>query len=374
MTNRITPRQLSILLILYIFGDFVIFINTPNDPQHGWIAYIISSLGGFLILAVYLWIYKLNDSKPLPLILNNCFGKYVGVFVSLMYVLFFMCNASLVLYNYTAYVNQTSYDYTPKWVMLLFLGIIIIYAMYKGIRAIARSAEIFLSFILIATIFVDILVSGLIKVENIYPIKAANYYLILKDAFYPFSLSFGVCVTFLILFPLAGNVGEIKKPLFKGMGLSSALLIIITLRTILILSGPMINRYVYPIFFSYSINEEIKIGIVPVALTVVGTLIKVLIFLYGSTTSIKSVFNIRKIRPIIIVAVVVTVVSSNFSFNTGIAIHEFFQNIWVYFITVFAVVIPIILLIISLIMKFRKKSGFAENNKFHKRNQEISTV
>ena len=352
MTNRITPRQLSVLLIIFIFGDFIIFMNTPNDPQHGWIACIISSIGGFVILAVYLWIYKLNDSKPLPLILSNCFGKYVGAFVSLIYVLFFMCNASLVLYNYTAYVNQTSYDYTPKWIILLFLGIILLYAMYKGIRVVARSAEVFLSFILIATIFVDILVFGLIKIENIYPIKAASYYPILKDAFYPFSLSFGVCVTFLILFPLAGNVGEIKKPLFTGMGIASALLIIITLRTILILSGPMINRYVYPIFFSYSINEGIKIGIVPVALTVVGTLIKALIFLYGSTTIIKSVFNIRKIRLIIVIAVVVTVVSSYFSFNTGIAIHEFFQDIWVYFITVFAVVIPIVVLIISL---FRKK-------------------
>ena len=294
MINRITPRQLSVLLILYIFGDSLIFINTPNDPQHGWIAYIISSIGGFLLLAVYLWIYKLNDSKPLSSILSNCFGKYAGAFASLIYVLFFMCNASLVLYNYTAYVNQTAYDYTPKWFILLCLGIIVLYAMYKGIRVIARSAEIFLSFILIATIFVDILVSGLIKIENIYPIKAADYYLILKDAFYPFSLSFGACVTFLILFPLTGNVDKIKKPLFTGMGITSALLIIIILRTILILSGPMINRYVYPIFFSYSINEEIKIGIVPVALIVVSALIKVLIFLYGSTTIIKSVFNIKK--------------------------------------------------------------------------------
>lgn len=343
------------MLILFIFGDSIIFINTPNDPQHGWMAYILAGIGGFIILTVYLWIYKLNELKPLQLILSNCFGKYVGAFVSLIYVLFFMGSASVVLYNYTAYTNQTCFDYTPKWFIIIFLGIIILYALYKGIMVIARSAEIFISIIIIATVFVDILVSGLIKIENIYPIKVVNYYLVLKDAFYPFSLSFSVCVTFLMLFPLAGNAHEIKKKLFAGMGIISVLLVIIALRTLLILSGPMINRYVYAIFFSYSINEEIKIGIVPVSLNVISTLIKVLIFLYSSTTIITSVFNIKKSRPVIVVTVIATIVCSYFSFNTGVAIQEFFQSTWVYIITVFAVFIPIILLIISLFKKHRSK-------------------
>lgn len=347
--NRITPRQLSILLIIYIFGDSPIFINTPNDPQHGWLAYILSGIGGFLMLAVYLWIYKLNDMKTLPLVLKNCFGKYFGAFIALLYALFFLYNASLVLYNYTAYTIQTSYDYTPKWFILMFLGIIVLYALDKGINVIARSSEIFIWIILIATVFVDVLISSLIKIENIYPIYTLNYYPVLKDAFYPFSLSFSICVTFLMLFPLAGNVHEIKKPLFAGMGIVSVMLVLMVFRTLLLLNGSMINRYVYAIFFSYSLHERIKIGIVPASLIVVSVLIKVLILLYSSITITESVFHKKKSGPLIVVAVLTTTVLSYFAFNTGISILEFFQNIWVYFIACFTVLLPMMMLIISLI-------------------------
>ena len=354
VANQITPQQLGIMLVIYILGDSIVFVNTPNDPQHGWLAYIIASIGGFLILAVYLKIYKLNDLKPLPAILKNCFGKYVGAFLSILYSLFFMYNASLVSYNYTAYLIETSYDYTPKWFILLLLGCIALYALYKGVKVIARASEIFIFIIPLSIIAVSILGFKTVHLNYIHPIYAINYFPILKDAFYPFSLSFGVCVAFLMLFPLAGNTHDIQKPLYISMGIISCLLTFFILRTLLIMGGSMINRYVYTIFFSYSISDPIKLGILAASFLGLSVLIKILILLYSSITILTSVFNIKKSSPVILVVVVVTHVLSYFSFNTGISIHEFFQNIWVYFISDFAVCIPIIMLSISLIKKSLK--------------------
>lgn len=354
--HRITLRQLSILLILFIFGDCAIFINTPNDAQHGWMAYIFGCIGGFIVLALYLWIYKLNDSQQLQMILKKCFGKIIGTIISISYALFFMLYASLVLYNYTAYTIETSFDYTPKWFILLCLGAIVFYGLFKGIKVIARTSEIFIWGIIIATLFVWIVQFGQVHFANIYPIQPISYLPIIKDAFYPFSLCFAPCVVFLMIFPLAGKVEQIKKPLFIGMGIASGIITEITLRTLLILSGPMINRYVYPIFFSYSISEDIKIGIIPASLVGLAVLIKVMILIYSSISIDASVFNLKRTSPVIIIIGMAVLVLSYFVFNTGVMLSEFLMGTWAYVVVVFAVVIPIIILIISLVMQSKKKA------------------
>lgn len=348
----IKPYQLSILLILFIYGDSVIFENTPNDPQHGWLAYILASIGGFILLDVYLKIYKLNDLKSFPEVLKKCFGKYIGSLFSILYSLFFLCSASLVAYNYTACLIQTYYDFTPKWFVLLVLGAVIMYALFKGIKIIARTSEIFLWLIFISIIFISIIEINKMQIGNMFPIFAVDYYPVIKDAFYPFSLSFGVCVAFLILFPLSGNVKEIKKPLFKGMWIIGAILTFISVRTLLIMGGSMINHFVYAIVFSYSITDQVRVGILPISLIGLSVLIKVIVLLYASISITTSVFKIKKFSPVIIVSVITILVLSNFSFNTGISIREFFYSIWVYIIAAFAVLMPIIILIISLIKKY----------------------
>ena len=209
----------------------------------GW-QYILAGIGGFIILALYLWIYKLNDSQQLQIVLKRCFGKIIGTIISISYALFFMLYASLVLYNFTAYTLETSFDYTPKWFIILCLAVIVFYALFKGIKVIARSSEIFIWGIVIATIFVWGVQFTQVQFDNIYPIQPTSYLPIIKDAFYPFSLNFAPCVAFLMLFPLAGKVQQIKKPLFIGMGIVSGIMTEIALRTLLILSGPMVNRYV----------------------------------------------------------------------------------------------------------------------------------
>lgn len=348
----ITPYQLGIMMILFIFGDSPIFTNTPNDPQHGWIAYILAGIGGFIVLAVYLQIYKLNDFKPLPEVLKKCLGKYGGASFSILYSLFFLYSASLVAYNYTAYLIETNYTYTPKWFILLLFSIVVMYPLFKGIKVIARTSEIFLWLVFATVIFTSIVEFTKMKIGNMYPIFAVDYYPIIKDAFYPFSLTFGECVAFLMLFPLSGNIKGIQKPLFRSMGIISVLLTFISFRTLLILGGSMINRYVYAIFFSYSIRDQIKTGILPASLIGLSVLIKVIVLLYASISITTSVFNIKKSSPVIIVSVVAAFLLSYFSFNMGISLLEFFYNIWVYIIAAFAVFMPIIILIISLIKKY----------------------
>lgn len=341
--------------MVFIFGDANIFLNTPNDPQHGWMAYILAGIGGLVLIVGYLQIYRLNGQSPLTTISGNCFGKFAGGAVSLLYALFFMVDAALTAYNYTSFIILSNYVYTPEWFIQVTLCVITLYALFKGIKVIGRTAEIFAWLILFAFIFVNVFDATAMKPNNIFPIRVTKVSPVIKDAFYPLMLYFGGTVAFLMLFPLTGDVNKIKKPLYTGVSIVTLILTFQTLRVLLVLGGSMINRYVYGVHLSYFIGYPVKLEIIPDTTVSLSVLIKVIVLLYASVTIMGNVFHAKKISPFIIAVTLAAFLISYFSMPNGFTLNEFFQGIWVYIIAVFAVFIPAILLVISLIRNCIKR-------------------
>jgi spore germination protein KB len=179
--------------------------------------------------------------------------------------------------------------------------------------------------------------------------------LVIKDAFYPLMLDFGGIVAFLMLFPLTGDVNKIKKPLYTSVGIVTLILTYRNLRALLVLGGSMINRYIYPMHSSFFIGYPVKLEIIPDTNMSLSVLIKVIILLYASATTMGNVFHAKKISPFIIAVTLTAFFICHFSMPNGLTLNEFFKGIWVYIIAIFAVFIPAILLVISLIRNGLKR-------------------
>ncbi|MFZ5974850.1 MAG: GerAB/ArcD/ProY family transporter [Bacillota bacterium] len=355
-SSRLNPRQLSMLLMVFVFGDSMILLITRNDPQHNWIAYILAGIGGFLLLSSYLQIYKLNGKTPLTTICNNCFGRFAGSVLSILYALFLMADAALTVYNYDGFILLSNYIYSPRWFVIAVLGIITIYALFKGIRVIGRTAEIFVWIILLAFVFVNIFDAGAMKMDNINPIIPIDALPIVKDAFYPLILNYGGMVAFLMLFPLTADVNAIQKPLYAGTGIVTGVITLQMLRALMVLGGSMLGRYIFPIHQSFFIGYPVKLEIIPDSAISLSVLIKVIVLLYASIMILAKVFNTKKTSPFIIAVTLATFLMSNYIFTSSLAISEFLMDTWVYAVAVFAVAIPVLLLIISLIRNGIKRN------------------
>ena len=81
-----------------------------------------------------------------------------------------------------------------------------------------------------------------------------------------------------------------------------------------------------------------------------------MLLVYSSVSINASVFNLKRTSPVIIVVGIAVIILSYFVFNTGVMFSEFLLGTWAYVVTIFAVVIPIIILIISLAMQSKKKA------------------
>lgn len=361
------------LLMAFIFGDAMILAVTPNDPQHNWIAYILAGIGGLLLIVGYLQIYRLNAQCPLTTICRNCFGKYAGGALSILYALFFLAEAALTAYNYTAFILLSNYVYSPKWFIVIVLGIITLYALFKGIRVIGRTSELFVWIILLAFVFVNIFDAGAMHTEEINPIIPIDALPIVKDAFYPLILNYGGLVAFLMLFPLTGDVNAIKKPLYTGTGIVSGIISLQMLRALLVLGGSMLGRYIFPIHQSFFIGYPVKLEIIPDSAISLSVLIKVIVLLYASIMILAKVFNTKKSSPFIIVITLAAFLICYYSFPNSLTLNEFFQDTWVYIITAFAVAIPVLLLIISLIRNGikRNKPALSHNRSMRRRPETV---
>lgn len=343
----INPRQICMLLLLCVFGGSTIFIYTPTDLQHSWITYLVSGTGGIILLMIYLMLYKKSGMQPLTTMLYNCLGKIAGTFLSLLYAAFFLFNTLLSLNNYSIFLNHTCYFDTPKTFIITIVCLISTYAIYKGLRVIARASEFFVWMIFIIFSFINFVLMQYVKIENIYPLKNIKIKTILNDSLYPLILLFGAIVVLLVIFPDAGSDKEIKKPLFTGMGIVIAVITIILLRTLLII-GNLISRSTYPIFFAYSVSYPIKFGVFASTIVGLAAIIKVSVFLYASITILTTIFHV-KFNRFIIPTVLAAGAGGSFLFKNSIEFIAFIQDIWVYCAAAFEIGIPVILLLIYMI-------------------------
>ena len=353
--ETITPLQLCMLLILFVCGNAAVFILTPNDYQHCWISYLLAGMGGIIMLIVYLSIYKLNGMQPFTTILKKCLGNIMGSAIALLYALFFLFHTGMVLCTYSGYLRLSNYFDTPQGFIILVLCVISAYALYKGFRIIARASEFFIWPILGLLIFMSIVLIQYYDFDNIYPLTNIDPAVIMSDSLYPMSLSFTMAVVFLVIFPLAEPAHRIKKPLFLGMGIAIVLITWVVFRTLIVLGGSMIGRYVYPEYFSYSITYPIKFGLFISTFTGLSVLIKLLVQLYASKTILSDVFNIKKSNIFIIPMVLICGLLGTYLFKTVVQGLEFCHGCWAYIALAFQVGLPLVLLFISLAKKCRQK-------------------
>ncbi len=351
----ITPRQLTVLLMLSIFGGCAISVYTPRDPQHGWITYFIAGLGEMAFLWVYLLLYKKNGKQPLQVILCNCLGKFAGTVVSLLYAVFFLSSTSLTLVSYSGYLRLNRYFDTPRLFITLVIGLIVIYTLFKGLRVMGRASEFFIWAILAITVIADILLINYMNWENIYPLKNIEILPILSDAILQLTLIFNVGAAFLVIFPDAGSYHEIKKPLFTGLAILIPILTISFLRTLLVLGGNMINRYTYPCYFAFSVSYPLKFGVFVSTILSLSTMSRMFIFTYAAIAIFTNVFR-AKFSPFIVPAVLAVSFAGGYLFANVVELLDFLKGIWAYCSAAFVIVIPIILLPISLLKKDRCKT------------------
>ena len=157
---------------------------------------------------------------PLSSYVQEITGKWIGRFIGVLYIVYFLYCASRVLRDFGELLATTIYNSTPLFVINALMIITIIYAIHKGFEVLARVGEIFFGIVYLTAILgmLLIVISGLIHLENLQPILENGLKPVIKTFLaQTITFPFGEMVVFTMLLPFLKDKKKVKIVCLGGM-------------------------------------------------------------------------------------------------------------------------------------------------------------
>ncbi|MBZ5752034.1 GerAB/ArcD/ProY family transporter [Metabacillus rhizolycopersici] len=315
--NKIQPIQLFVLMVLFEIGSAVIVGLGIEAKQDAWIALILGMVGGGGLFSLYVYLYLQFPTLPLTNYLEKIVGKLIGRILAIVYICLFLYIAARVLRTFSELVVSIMLNDTPILAVEIIFMLVICFGCYLGFEVIARTALILFPWIMFFSfLFVFfIIISGLIKIENLFPVLEAGWQPVLQ-ALFPTILSFpfGESIVFAVFFPYLNNQKAGIIAGYSAIIISGITLIISSVIIIGVLGVYRTSIATFPIMDAV---DHINVGDVfqrldPVALIllIIGGFFKILIFLIGAIEGFSSLVhkpNLTKFTiPIMATIVIVT--------------------------------------------------------------------
>lgn len=358
--ETISDKQAISMMTMFIIGSSVVLGVGSEAKQDIWLAIIIGILFASIIILVYVKIHSLFPEKNLFEILNAIFGKYIGKFISLLYIWYSFHLGALVFHNFFQFIKVVSFPETPEYVPLVFMGIVCIWVVKEGIEVLGRISFLFTIILTIIIIFVVSLNSIVMNINNIRPMLYNGFSPVLSSAFSIFSFPFAETVIFLGTFNFDKSKNNPFKIYYISLFFGGAIILLVSLRNILVLGCSFLESLYFP---AYTAVELIEIGEfiqrIEVAVSVVflyAGFIKISSCLFCTLKGIENLFNLDSYK---VIAAPVGLLMMTFScslYENIMEMQEWAFLVYKYYAFPFQVIIPLIILIAAKI-KIKKQSS-----------------
>ncbi|MFJ7980035.1 endospore germination permease [Lysinibacillus xylanilyticus] len=363
----ISSRQFMIITLLSSIGTAILISPasvTREAKQDAWIAAIISVVLSLLLIKLFVTLGKRTPTLTFVEANEKILGRFFGKITSIGFIILSLLSAGELLYFIGIFMKTAIMPETPMMAFAFLFSIIIIYAAFLGIEVFARSAEILFAMFILIFIFFVVCISPSVQMENLQPImeapaKSLFFSIIRLMSIFSFPL-----VILLMIFPSTVNVHEsAQKGFYIGTILGGIVLIAIITLAILVLGPANTASRTFP---SYSLAQRISIGnflqrieVIMAAMWLISIYIKTFMFFYAGVIGIAQICKIKNHRPLIFPFGMIILGLSQIVHPSIIHSDIYNKETWPIFSFFFAIVLPLVLLLVA---KIRKINGNQGNN------------
>lgn len=292
--EKISLWQLYIIIICFQVGSAAL-VGIGNDAkQDAWIAVIIATLIGVVIIRYYVYLLSKLPEKNLFEIFVYCFGNWIGKTIVLLYVIYFFYSSARVLRDFDELLASSIFEYTPIEVISITMMMVIIYMLHHGLEVLGRTSEVFFPYVItfILLIGLGIMLSGGMKLENLQPILGEGIGPIIKAIFPQLvTFPFGEAVAFTLILSYVGTQKGIGKVSIFAVLTSGFLLTYSNVLQIATLGAELKSRANFPLLNAsreVSLFELIeRVDLIIVFFVMFGIIVKVSIFFYGGLKGLE---------------------------------------------------------------------------------------
>ncbi|TQR28653.1 hypothetical protein C7Y47_20370 [Lysinibacillus sphaericus] len=363
----ISSRQFMIITLLASIGTAILISPASvasEAKQDAWIAAIISVVLSLLLIKLFITVGKRTPTLTFVEANEKILGRFFGKITSIGFIFLSLLSAGELLYFIGIFMKTEVLPETPTMAFAFLFSIIIIYAAFLGIEVFARSAEILFPFFILIFILFVVCISPSVQMENLQPImeapaKSLFFSMIRLMSIFSFPL-----VILLMIFPSTVNVHKsAQKGFYIGTILGGIVLIAIITLAILVLGPANTASRTFP---SYSLAQRISIGnflqrieVIMAAMWLISIYIKTFMFFYAGVIGIAQICKIKNHRPLIFPFGMIILGLSQIIHPSIIHSDIYNRETWPIFSFIFAILLPLVLLLVA---KIRKINGNQGNN------------
>ncbi|AXN38548.1 spore gernimation protein [Peribacillus butanolivorans] len=360
---KISARQFAILVILFSIGTTILVIPgvmAQEAKQDAWIAAVIGTGIGLLLVALYIAVGRMFPTKTLVEINETLFGKWLGKAVSLTFILFTLYSTVQLLFYVGSFLTTQIMPDTPIEAIHILFACILIMGVRLGLEPLARSAEllfpifVFLFIVLVTSIFLP---PVQFKFENIQPVFETGIKPMIHAVFLFTSIFSLPLIVLLMVFPVSVNQPKAaEKNFFIGILIGGICLIIIIALNILVLGADSSARQTFP---SYLLARKLNVGdflqrieAIMAIMWIITIYFKMAFYFYATVIGLAQTLNMKDYRPLTLPFGIILVSLSLLIHPNVIHSATFDKEIWPLYASTYGLVLPILLLAINV---FRKK-------------------
>jgi spore germination protein KB len=358
--GKISGLQFSFLIIGFIEGSIILVSYASNiTRQNTWLAV----LAGLIIMIPFVYIYTLL-AKRFPgmnfaQIHRLIYGNYLGSFLCLLYLGFFLLILSFNIRDLGNFYNTFMMRDTPLEIFLIIFAFTCAYAAWNGIEVLARTSQVIVFIVTFILIIATLILLPKMDFSNLLPLLDLSFKDFLHGTQIITEIPFGEVVVFLTLTFSLNNTQHLAKNWLFGLSFGAFLLFMITVLNAAVL-GNTEEVFISPFFHMVRLINIGLLSRMDVLFAMgytFGLFIKCSILLYSLMLLLSQFLQLRTYSPIIFPLCCILIILSA-TIYPSIAEHfQTSQNAAIMMTIPFIHLFPILSLLIATIRKLPKKGS-----------------
>ncbi|WP_162341763.1 GerAB/ArcD/ProY family transporter [Paenibacillus paridis] len=299
----ISRHQLLTISIIYQIGTTIIFGFAAGAGRDSWLAVLISTFFGTVLVWMYTRITHLNPGLTFIECYPAQFGKVIGTPIAWLHPLLFLYIAGRIVADIKSLVPTTILPGTPPWVILLFFMVVISYGLFLGIEVMGKLAEIILPIILLIFLIEVILIisSGVVHLENLTPILDKGWGRI-WSVVWPLGIiqSFGESLALALVWTLMNERARVGRTMILSSLFAGLFIAFTDAMAVVVFGEEIFKRATYPL---YALVQAISVSDFIAQLDATGVIyfcfmafLKTYIYLFATIRSIQKLTYARRSR------------------------------------------------------------------------------
>lgn len=358
MKNRagISARQFYVLTFAITVGASILIIPiglAGTAREDAWIGATVSLAINLAMVVLYIMIARLHPGKNIFEIHEAVCGKWLGGFLSLMYLFFFLLIIGAILGDMGFFMSSEVMPDTPIEALQIVFLIAVIVSAHMGIIVLARVGELIFPWVTILFLFLALALVPQIDLNYIKPVLEDGWGPVLK-AGYQASL-FQENIILMTFLPLVRKPRSGEKAYIWGTLSGGIVLILITLLSILVLGIEQTENSTFP---AYALAKTINLGNILqrvegllITIWVLTFFIKLALFYLTFLKGLQTVFRLKAPEYLIYPLAVLFLIIAWTTYINTVYVNENIAQVWGKYALVFLLLIPVLLYLVSLLKK-----------------------